>query len=466
MDNPPAECLAPAVPDAPASHAEQLAIFQAVLKTIQHFFGGLAALLADVSDPRDPRYVRYPLPALLCTGVMMFLCHLGSRRQINHLLRGNAAVAAKFRALFGVASCPHGDTLNVLCQELVPEQLQAAVSNATARLIRQKVLYPYRLRERWYVVGIDGTETLVFAQPHCEHDLSMTHGEQTRYYHKVLEAKLLAPNGFALSLMTEFIENSDPKPDKQDCEQKGFTRLSESLHRRFPRLPLCLSLDALYATGPTFARCAEYHWKYLVVLKDKDLPKVCREFEALCALSPGEHLELVSGPHGEVQQSYRWANDIGYEDSAGRVHTLSVIACRETKPGTGGQSHTTVFKWVTNFKVKAKNVQELANQGGRIRWKEENEGFNTQKHGGFALEHAYSLDENAGKILYFLLQLAHLLEQLVAHGSLLRQAFPNGVGSVKNIAYRLLEAWRNLELQGAELDRILHSRCQIRFDSS
>jgi hypothetical protein len=64
------------------------------------------------------------------------------------------------------------------------------------------------------------------------------------------------------------------------------------------------------------------------------------------------------------------------------------------------------------------------------------------------------------------LQIAQLLQQLMEHGSLLRQAFPNGVGSVKNIAYRLLEAWRNLELQGAELQSILHSRRQIRFDSS
>jgi hypothetical protein len=47
-----------------------------------------------------------------------------------------------------------------------------------------------------------------------------------------------------------------------------------------------------------------------------------------------------------------------------------------------------------------------------------------------------------------------------------RQAFPKGIGSVKNIAYRLLEALRNLELREAELASILHSRRQIRFDTS
>jgi hypothetical protein len=49
------------------------------------------------------------------------------------------------------------------------------------------------------------------------------------------------------------------------------------------------------------------------------------------------------------------------------------------------------------------------------------------------------------------LQIAHLLSQLMAHESLLRQAFPKGVGSAKNLAFRLLEAWRNLRRPPAEV---------------
>jgi hypothetical protein len=42
-----------------------------------------------------------------------------------------------------------------------------------------------------------------------------------------------------------------------------------------------------------------------------------------------------------------------------------------------------------------------ADQGGRIRWKIENEGFNAQKNGGYELEHGYTKDPNAAKIFYF-----------------------------------------------------------------
>jgi hypothetical protein len=89
----------------------------------------------------------------------------------------------------------------------------------------------------------------------------------------------------------------------------------------------------------------------------------------------------------------------------------------------------------------------LANEGGRLRWKIENEGFNVQKNGGYALEHAFTKNPTASKVFYYLLQVAHTIFQLVEKGSLFRQAFPAGVGSAQNIAFRLLEAWRNLRLQ-------------------
>ena len=121
---------------------------------------------------------------------------------------------------------------------------------------------------------------------------------------------------------------------------------------------------------------------------------------------------------------------------------------------------------MSNFKVTAQNVIPLADQGGRLRWKIENEGFNVQKRGGYALEHAYTQNPTAAKVFYFLLQIAHLLSQLMAHGSLFRQAFPKGVGSAKNLAFRLLEAWRNLRRTPAEVVALVAGHFQIRFDTS
>ena len=200
--------------------------------------------------------------------------------------------------------------------------------------------------------------------------------------------------------------------------------------------------------------------------KPKDLPKVSAEFEVLAPLSPGAHLQVHSGQRAAIDQDFRWVNAIDYVDSERRAHTLAVITCHETKPDAHGQPQTSHFQWITNFKVKTQNVLDLATHGGRIRWKEENEGFNTQKHGGFALEHVFSQNYIAGQIFYFFLQIAHLLFQLMEQGSLFRHAFPKGVGSAKNIAFRLLEAWRNLRLSAQAWQQLSAARFQIRFDSS
>ncbi|MBU0705274.1 MAG: hypothetical protein KKC18_15600, partial [Chloroflexi bacterium] len=276
-------------------------------------------------------------------------------------------------------------------------------------------------------------------------------------------AKLVTPNGFAFSIMTEFVENPGENPTKQDCELKAFYRLAARLKKRFPRLPICLLLDGLFAGGPTFALCEKYHWKYFVVLQEDDLSSVHEEFEALLPLASENHLRFLTGVQREIQQDFRWMNDISYVDSENREHTIAVLECLETRPDADGNPKTTRFKWITNLNVKRNNVITLANQGGRLRWKIENEGFNVQKNGGYGLEHAYTRNATTSKVFYYLLQVAHIIAQLVEHGSLFRKAFPSGVGSAKNIAFRLLEAWRNFRLIDEQLHHMLSVRVQIRF---
>ena len=87
-------------------------------------------------------------------------------------------------------------------------------------LIRQKVLYPYRLLDRYFVVAAPayagvGSGILTFSERHCAHCLTRTYEGKTLYYHHVLEAKLVTPNGFCFSLMSEFIENPGENPTKQ-----------------------------------------------------------------------------------------------------------------------------------------------------------------------------------------------------------------------------------------------------------
>lgn len=132
-------------------------------------------------------------------------------------------------------------------------------------------------------------------------------------------------------------------------------------------------------------------------------------------------------------QTYRWVEQLPLAE-----FTPNVLFCREQVQN----KEATDFVWLTNFRVCANNVANIANKGGRLRWKIENEGYNVQKNHGYAMQHPYSEHPNGFRGFYLLLLLAHYLTQLILHGSLLRclrQAF----GSARNFARRLAESLRN-----------------------
>ncbi len=450
------------------SDEEQVEILQCFLLTYAHFFGDISDTFRDVVDPRYQPKVIYPLSCLFFTGILLFTCRLGARRQINSDLRGNVPSELKFKSLFDVDKIPHGDSLNYTFKQLDADSIQEVVCRLVEQLIRKKLFYSYRLFDRFYKIVIDGTGMLKFRHRHCKHCLTKKLRDgSTLYYHPVLEAKLVTDNGFAFSIMTEFIENPGENPTKQDCELMAFYRLADRLKIRFPHLPICLLLDGLFACGPVFQKIKDNKgWGCMIVLTDDDLASVNKKFESLCEQEPINKLTFWTGRKKEICQKYRWANGINYKDSDDNEHIISVLECTETKPSKNGEEVTTKFKWITLFNVTENKVIELANNGGRLRWKIENEGFNVQKNGGFELEHAYSEDEVSGKVFYFLLQIAHMLFQLIAKGSLFKKAFPKGVGSLKKIAQRILEAWRNVRISTGNLMLLMRVRVRVSFHDS
>jgi len=444
---------------------DQLELLEAEAGTVKHFFGSWEKIFEKVSDCRKESLITYPLSSLLFTGVLMYLLRLGSRRQINFELRENENVEEKYLSLSGVDGVPHGDTVNYALQELDVDEIQEVLCSLVDRLIRKKVLDRWRLLGKYFRIAIDGTGELTFDKRHCEHCLTKEYKSgKTLYYHPVVEAKLLTPNGFAFSIMTEFIENPEDlaEGDKQDCEFKAFKRLAKRLKKRFPRLPICLLLDGLFANGPVMQICEDKSWKYITVLKDNDLKNLHRSFEVAWGASKENHKKILLGENSEVAQEYRWENDIEYCDSEKRIHHANVVECVEEKEDGTKTKHV----WITNIKTSTGTIDAIANHGGRLRWKIENEGFNVQKNGGYNLEHAYSRDPNARKIFYLLLQIAHLIFQLIEKGSLFRKAFPKGLGSQRNLAKRILEAWRNLKISANDFSDLGEGRFQIRFDTS
>jgi hypothetical protein len=58
-------------------------------------------------------------------------------------------------------------------------------------------------------------------------------------------------------------------------------------------------------------------------LREKDIPYINEEFAALHPLEPDQHLLFETGVQFEIQQDFRWVNQIAYADSEGTDLVLS-----------------------------------------------------------------------------------------------------------------------------------------------
>ena len=132
---------------------------------------------------------------------------------------------------------PHYDTLNYYLEMLPPEELSGVRRKMLAGLIRRKQFYKNRLLGRYWRIILDGTQLYYFREKHCENCLKTTVTDETgkktvKYYHRVVEAKLVLRKNLVVSLGTEFIENESEDAEKQDCELNAAKRLLERIKKR------------------------------------------------------------------------------------------------------------------------------------------------------------------------------------------------------------------------------------------
>ena len=440
--------------------------------TISHFFPGnlLNQWIAEIHDPRVDDMCTYKCGHLIWLGILMFLFRLKSRCQLNQ----ERLTEAFLKNLVNLSNTyeeqvASPDSMNYLLEQLDPLEIETVKVKMVKQLIKDKRLDAFRLNGE-FRIAIDGTGVFSSSNQHCECCLKTTHSSgAVTWSHKMLEAKLVAENGFAMSVCSEAIENENGIYDKQDCELKAFYRMEQRLKTYFPRTPICLLLDGIYACREVFKICERNNWSYITVLKSGRIPTLFQMALKKQKLHPQNLLELKINK--DIEQKLSWVYNLEHKS-----HALHVIFCEETKISKG-KSVTTYWCWVTNIRPNAKNISELANKGGRQRWKIENQGFKEQKRHEFELEHMYSEKTHAWKSYYQLLQIAHIITQLIIYGDLCVKlqkynsrnqdspvlTFRKYYQSIRNFVRRLAESFRNRIFSG--LAYSLAGKIQIRFDS-
>jgi len=223
-------------------------------------------------------------------------------------------------------------------------------------------------------------------------------------------------------------------------------------------LPIVIAADGLYPNEPFMQLCHDHECNFILTLKDGNLPDLQEEI-ALQTASNLHHAKLdrcslLCPP----EQQYRWINNLSHNDID--IHWLEcrpfqTPADKENKPAT---RHV----FITDLEVNEQNADKLC-AAGRARWKIENEGFNTQKNGGYELAHKYSRVSFVATQNYCLcLQIAHLINQFAERSATVAKLVKNKF-TLRHIWEKILRPALALRLlDGAEVQALQNRASQIR----
>jgi len=399
---------------------EQLNLACELARIIRHFFPELVSMLRQLPDPRHQSYITYPGTILLMTRILSSVFYISSMRKTSEELNTDTVIENIWELCGETPTTdelPYWETINRYLEKLEADNLQDIVCRLCKRLIRSRAFEAARVRGKYWQVIIDGTQLYSSREKLDEKCLYRIHNKGTpeeykESYYYVLEAKLVLHPGILVSIMTEFVENGGSgEIEKQDCERNACWRLMEKLKKEFPKLPLCLSADSLYACERFFRECGEKKWHYILRFKEGSIPYVAEEYESLRKKEPNRQEEALE----DGRCWYDYVNGIDYKGYQLNLAEYEEEREKEIRKGKDRGKKKTArsrFLYLTDLPVTKRNVEKLVGYG-RKRWKIENEGFNTQKRQGYNLEHQYSKDYGAMKNHYYLIQIGHMIAQVM-----------------------------------------------------
>ena len=392
-------------------------VAQGAAGALRKAFPWLNRRLAALSDPRVQEMCVYSGAHLWWTGELCFLTRSGSRNAFDQT-RNSGAAPHNMGAVCGqTADDPRfeGDP-RITCSDNVAHHLRrvdaAEAQDIPAEMCQDLLVRRFfdgsRIFGCWHVVVFDGTVQELCRTGFAEGGKSGGSGGAP--YRYVLQCGLLGPGNTFFPLMHEHVDMHNPETEKEDCELKAFHRLAKRLKKMFPRLRFCIVGDALFCATAVADLCEQYHWKYVLTLKEGRQSGLWDELLNLLPLSKENRLRVWTGQDNQQGlRDFRWVENLQMGDHL----------CTAVLSGEFADNQSTLYAYATNFLISRDRVLEIISNTGRERHRIEDH-FNAEKNNGIGLEHVFCADANASKNFFTLMQMSAIHWTLIAHGYLRR----------------------------------------------
>ena len=195
--------------------------------------------------------------------------------------------------------------------------------------------------------------------------------------------------------------------DPFDCERNALKRFLPKFRLDHPHLRVIATLDALYANAPVIRDLRKYFVEWIIRVKQDGNKFLFKQVEQLAQCGLTEEFKIL-GEDG-VLRSFQLAHNVPLNESNPDV----LVDFLDIREPTGEDDKWRHFTFILEPLLGLCRPQaELWMQGGRARWKVENETFNTLKNQGYHLAHNYGHGyRNLSVVLVMLMMLAFLVDQ-------------------------------------------------------
>jgi hypothetical protein len=343
--------------------------------------------------------------------------------------------------LYGIQRAPCDTHMRERLDPVSPESLRPSFKSVFRQLQRGKALEDMVFLDGHYLVALDGTGYFSSPTIHCASCLQKVHRNWSiTYYHQMLGAAIIHPDfREVIPLMPEPIIKQDGTT-KNDCERNAAKRFIAKLRQDHPHLNCIITEDSLSSNAPHIETLHDYGCHYILGVKEGDhayLFKQVQLAEQAGRVTSDERHDRAAC----VLHRFRFVNDVPLNTSRTDVR-VNFIEYWEIGP-----DQVQHFSWVTDVRVRKRNVYQLM-RGGRARWKIENETFNTLKNQGYNFEHNYGHGEqNLSVVLAMLMMLAFLVDQTQQLCCALFRAVWTKLGSKRLVWERLRALFYDYRLE-------------------
>jgi len=394
-----------------------------------------------IPDPRNARKDReITLTDHLMSGLAIFGMKCPSLLDYDRK-RSDVATAQNLRDLYHVGQAPSDTYLRERLDEVNPDSLRRAFTKVFAAFQRGNGLEGYEFMKGHVLISLDGTGFFSSSEVSCPHCCVKKHANGTEsYYHQMLGACVVHPNKRnVIPLCPEVILNRDGAT-KNDCERNATYRFVKNFRREHPFLKAIFIADGLSSSAPTVRLLRENSLSYILGAKPGDHQYLFEQLES----DEGTVYHEITTKDGHYHQ-YRFLNGAMLNKSNQDVR-VNVLEYRDTNP----KGRESSFSWITNISLSTNSVQEIA-EGGRARWKIENETFNTLKNLGYNLEHNYGHGKKyLSTVFCMLMMLAFLIDQIQEACCQLFQRCKQRAGSYRELWVSMRSLFKLLPLRSWE----------------